>query len=764
MTRFFLRHGAAVVVFWLVLVVVSIAAVGSRFARELPIVDNSVGVWFLADDPDLRGYQEHNHAFKEREWSLILLEAADIWDTTFLADLDALTRELQRLDHVHKVVSLTNARDSRTDSDSALEYVPLWSADLPAAARADSLRSRAGNLPALEGALIRSGDRTHTGILLLSDNFLHDPTPYRMHLVDSVRAAAGRHGAVRTAHFAGTTVVNAELNRSAGRDAIRFYLLVTLLLTVVGYVVLRSLRDLSLVLSIVTISVGIPMGLLAALGQPYNMVTIMLPPILVSLSVCDVVHVVNAFHIRRRTMSAADAIDAAIRRLLVSCIWTTVVTVIGFVSLVPSTVLPIRQLGWAASLGLVFALLSTLSLAPVFLERFWRAPVGAEKKSSGWKAGQYAAWLLPRLFGRLRPVWIAIAVLGLVPLFGLSRLEVDTDYTRFFTPDAPLSRAYAAIDKAGWGQSLVSVDIAATSPDSMLDPRWRDGIRRFEAALAELPDVRKTLSQDQILRRVDDAWSGGSDSARFAGYAPDKVGNLRLLAELSGNDDLEDFQAEGGTRQQILALTPYMGSTRLTDFRAKVDSLGKAFLPASARVSLEGTTVLWANMDRQISRTQVSSFLALALVFLVLLPLLFRSFTLGIIGVLINGIPLCMTFGLMGLLDVKINLATALIGGVSIGSTVDSTIFFINRFRSALAEGAAWNEAVRIAVLDVGDGILVTSVLLAGGFFCMASSSFLPTAHFGLFTTFTVVTAAFLDIVIDPLIIAYLGRFRKDRT
>ena len=44
------------------------------------------------------------------------------------------------------------------------------------------------------------------------------------------------------------------------------------------------------------------MAALAAFGIPYNMVTVMLPPILITLSVCDVVHVINAFHFERRRL------------------------------------------------------------------------------------------------------------------------------------------------------------------------------------------------------------------------------------------------------------------------------------------------------------------------------------------------------------------------------------------------------------------------------------------------------------------------------
>jgi predicted RND superfamily exporter protein len=112
-----------------------------------------------------------------------------------------------------------------------------------------------------------------------------------------------------------------------------------------------------------------------------------------------------------------------------------------------------------------------------------------------------------------------------------------------------------------------------------------------------------------------------------------------------------------------------------------------------------------------------------------------------------------MTFGLMGILGIRLNMATALIGGVSIGSTVDSTLFFLNRFQAERAAGFSWQEAIENAVRGVGDGILITSMILAGGFLCMTVSSFMPTAHFGIFTCFTILTGAFLDIVIDPILL-----------
>ena len=39
----------------------------------------------------------------------------------------------------------------------------------------------------------------------------------------------------------------------------------------------------------------------------------------------------------------------------------------------------------------------------------------------------------------------------------------------------------------------------------------------------------------------------------------------------------------------------------------------------------------------------------------------------------------------------------------------------------------------------------------------MTVSSFKPTADFGIFTCFTIVTGAFLDIVIDPILLGFMS-------
>jgi predicted RND superfamily exporter protein len=263
------------------------------------------------------------------------------------------------------------------------------------------------------------------------------------------------------------------------------------------------------------------------------------------------------------------------------------------------------------------------------------------------------------------------------------------------------------------------------------------------------------LTFTDLLRRTDEAFNGElkAGPGRLPSYAPDQLEQLYLLAELAGNNDLRDFVTEDKRTVQIVAMTAAMSSRTLQDFKDRVYLAGKRFLPAAVDLKLTGTTVQWANMDRDISTTQLDSTYILSIIFMVLLPIILRSFALGALAVVVNALPMGMTLGVMGLLDIKINIATALIGGVVVGATVDSTVFFVNRVKQNRRANMSWDQAVDAAVLSVGDGTIVTSFIVAGGFLCLTTSQFAPTANFGALVCLSMLVALFMDIVINPIVL-----------
>jgi hypothetical protein len=322
-----------------------------------------------------------------------------------------------------------------------------------------------------------------------------------------------------------------------------------------------------------------------------------------------------------------------------------------------------------------------------------------------------------------------------------------------------VTKAYDDIRAAGFAQNPVNVVIEYPQGSRFSDERNFRPVLEFEQQLQQLPQIIKVISANEMLREIDKAFNTKQTSdVQFSRYSAAQIDQLLFLAELSGNDDLDDLLLKDKTKTQMLALTRYMSSKELDRFRAQVTALATRYLPRDIEVYITGTTVLWANMDEQVSYTQLYSLGWGSVFLLVLLIASFRSFRLVIVASLVNALPLAITLGMMGFLDIKINMATALIGGITLGVVVDDTIHLFTRIKYFLNQGLDMVQSIEKAIAHAGKSIVNTTLIIAGGFACLASSSFLPSAQFGVFVTIAISIAMFLDLYLGPLLLKILYR------
>jgi predicted RND superfamily exporter protein len=493
--------------------------------------------------------------------------------------------------------------------------------------------------------------------------------------------------------------------------------LVGFLVTVLSLLLFRSWRDVAVLLSVSLSAAAITLGLIAGLGLSLNMITIMLPTVLLALSVADVVHVIHAFHHHRDGAGTRQALGRVIRDLWLPCLGTTLTTMAGFLSLAGSSMLPIFHLAVFSSLGIALAWILTLTVAPLLLERLWKNRTGKPEvrlsRESKWLAG----------FSRQLPrrVWIvalcfAAAAIG---LGGLNKLETDTNYVEFFRAGSELPRAYAKLQDAGVPQSQLALvlDQGTTAPSAAL----LAAVHEFEDQVRELPGVHQVISP------------------------------------YSASRELMGLVSMDGTRQQIIALTDFMSSQELSGLLGTVRDIGFRSLPPGVGLEIAGSPVLWIQMDRSLVQTQRRSLFIVAGVALLVLAVVFRSFWTALVGLFTSLFPVAFILGLMGFLGVKINFATVLIAGIAVGLGVDDSIHFIFAFRDKVRAGATRQLAAHRAMMEVGSRLILTSIILAGSFICMAVSDFVPSANFGMFTALTILAALVLDMTVLPLILGLVA-------
>ena len=165
----------------------------------------------------------------------------------------------------------------------------------------------------------------------------------------------------------------------------------------------------------------------------------------------------------------------------------------------------------------------------------------------------------------------------------------------------------------------------------------------------------------------------------------------------------------------------------------------------------------------------------IALVLITLLMILMvGKIRIGLLSMVANVVPIVIIFGIMGFLDIPLDMSTILVGSIVLGLVVDDTIHFLHHFRRAydadkgadqiaIAQTERTERAVFETLNTTGRALVITSLVLCGGFFIYTTSFLLCNVRFGLLTGSAVLFALAADFFLIPALLTLVyGNKRKE--
>ena len=171
-----------------------------------------------------------------------------------------------------------------------------------------------------------------------------------------------------------------------------------------------------------------------------------------------------------------------------------------------------------------------------------------------------------------------------------------------------------------------------------------------------------------------------------------------------------------------------------------------------------GSGRLFSTLDHYLVMSQLNSFGTAFFTVFAVIFLVFRSFRFGLLTIAPNLLPVIAVLGVMGYLDISMNVATIMVASVALGIVDDDTIHFINRYRRETAAGATTDEAIETATAHEGRASLTTAIINCSAFGVLLLSEYKPTAWFGGLLALTMVAAFLAEIFILPATIKLLPR------
>jgi predicted RND superfamily exporter protein len=165
-------------------------------------------------------------------------------------------------------------------------------------------------------------------------------------------------------------------------------------------------------------------------------------------------------------------------------------------------------------------------------------------------------------------------------------------------------------------------------------------------------------------------------------------------------------------------------------------------------------------MADEIANSQFNSFaLALLIVSLVMIIAL-GSLGGGLMGMVPNAIPAFLAFGLMGLFGVPLDTDTLLIAPIILGIAVDDTIHFMTHYRVELSKTGSIAAALESAIMEVGQAVMFTTMIIGLGFAVLTFSDYLGMAKVGFFGSMAIFVALLCDLFLIPaMIIVFKPKF-----
>jgi len=746
---------------WLTLALLAGATV--LFALQIPRIVFRVSPegMVVKGHPDTLYYAQYVKEFGTDEIVLIALFAEDVFTREVLDTVVRLTERIRVDDNVQKVLSLSSVNDIR-GSQEGVEISPFFSELPETPSGLEKIRAQVHENPLVYGNLVSQDDRST--LILVELHLWGDDFPeQRKRIVRKILNLADQERTEGTElYVAGFPVVSTTLVTMLVEDQWVFVPTIVLLIVLTLYASFRSFWCVLLPMLSVFLSLVWVLGFLVLCGRTVEIITSVLPPLILVIAMADSVHILA--HYREelgRNENREEAVRDATAYIFTPCLLTSVTTAIGFGSLMVSRVEGIWGLGLLACFGALAAFVISITLVPVLLSLLPTRTFLRPGRGNGSALDRALAGLARFNQSHKTHVLVATFVLIVLSLIGVFQLKVETTLIEYLKEENPLVKAVRHIEDHLTGTSTLDVVFSFDDPGQVNEPENLARVEALQAYLEEKSIVTDSFSLVDILKRMNQVFRGGDPAFYRLPGSREEIAQYLLLYSMRGEEeDLARYVDDEHRTAVLASRLKTVSSTEMDRFIKEVQEYIRTEFPDPG-IRVTGISVLVTDSIDAIVRGQIQSLaLALVLISLVMTALLW-SVRLGLLSMVPTVIPILMTLGLMGWLGIPINTATAVISCVAIGIAVDDTIHYMTRFRKEYRNRPDEVVAAFRALTHTGRAIYLTSFVLTVGFSVLVFSHFRPIIYFGLLMAVTMVSALVGDMVLLPVLLMVLKPIRK---
>ena len=545
-------------------------------------------------------------------------------------------------------------------------------------------------------------------------------------------------------HYGGMAYVTGTMPAMIQDDVQDLMKVGILIMVMVLLLNLRSVPGVAMVLMVIGLSLFAMIGAMGWIYQLtgsdrflFTLANTSMPIILLTIANSDGVHVISKFFRELRAKHEVRlALGTTMDSLLVPILLTSVTTIAAFATMTLSPIEPLFGYGIIIGIGIAWAwFLSSLMLPAVISLKKWNLESKAITELS----------IFEKVINKLgkivlthpKYVFSAGATIVLIGLFGISKVVVDVNMSKFFKPGTEIRDTMDFMDDKMAG----TVDIRVRVEGDMKNPQTLSSMRALQKKMEENEKVTTSFSIANVVEQMHRTVMDDNPEYETIPDNREKVNNLFTVYSMSG--DLDDFSSIVDYDYKtglITAFSKVMSTDEIFVFVEKMNGHVKTMMDRDLIVDFTGMIVVLRDLVIMIVRSSAVSIIFSLIVIGILASIFFKRILWGMLAVIPLTSAVIINFGFMGYFGIELSHITAILSSIIIGVGVDFAVHYIAQFRR-LSRTIDANKLSREVIDDVGYPI----ILDAGsnmGFGALLFSTFVPIQYIGGLTVFAMVSTS----------------------
>jgi len=604
--------------------------------------------------------------------------------------------------------------------------------------------------------------------------------------IASIRKALNNHRDKADMHLGGIPMIVSDIIDYIRHDIRVFGLGVLCFLVILLTVFFRKPRWVLLPMIVCSIASLSMIGILGLMEWRVTVVSSNFISLLLIITLSLTVHLIVRYqelHSANSDMQQKFIVWETLRSKAQPAFFTAITTMVAFGSLLVSGIRPVIDFGWMMVFGVALAFIFAFLIFPTTL--MFLTP--GQPRSQRDFTSTITAFFAKLIHRNGNAVLIAYAFLMILSVIGITSLTVENRFIDYFKESTEIHQGMVKIDR----------ELGGTTPlDVILEPD-----ESYYEFLDELADEDLFVDESTDDESADEESAGISGTSYWfnefqletveqihqhleqlpeTGKVLSMATTMKLLTQLNNDEPLDNISLAVMHKRlpesiKKTLFDPYMSNDgnqlrfairvfesdvtlQRQDLIDKIRTdLSDKFDLEKKQINLTGMLVLYNNMLQSLFQSQILTIGVVFLAIMLMFMILFRSVKISAIAIIPNLVAAAFVLGLMGWLNIHLDIMTITIAAITIGIAVDDTIHYIHRFMEEYPKDHDYWATVRRCHASIGKAMYYTTVTITLGFSILALSNFIPTIYFGLLTGFAMIVALIADLTLLPL---FLVKFK----